>query len=460
MNGENFNAGPEQQRRRLRLSDLLHTLRKHLPLIVACAAVGLILGIILSVVPYLRGEMRKQYAIKSSIAVTSQNESGMFTAQSKDPNSSDIYLAEEMVDAVIYVMKSNRTLQAAVDRLELSGISTKDISNNLILSQYNDTQIVEMTLYWRSAQEGVEILAAINQVAPGILVDTLKIGNVAVINDPTAQYLIGGGVNATMWGYMTILGLLLGVGFAALELLLRPTLLNCGDMESVFAVEVLGQIPDRKDFFRKMRNPFSVPEDEAHGAEVRDNYLSAAYLLKNRIQKMEHPCVYVTSSIRSEGRTTVTANLAVQLSDIGLHVLVVDLDTRNPKLGGLFLNKAAYQNSINALYRGDAAKEAAITRLTDSLDILPALPEPGPIPPDEALREIIAGLREDYDVILMDTAPVGQAADTMGLNQLADAALLVVRFDCASMELIRDSITRVERSGMQILGCIVNGTRV
>lgn len=448
-----------QSRKQLRVSDILYAVRKHMVMILLFTAAGLALGIVLSVASYMRGEMSKQYAITTAIAVTSQNENGMFTAQSNNPNSTDIYLAEEMVDSVIYVLKSDKTLDAAVKRLKLLGITTKDIYNNLVLTQYKETQIIEITLYWRSAQEGVEILTAINEVAPAILIDTLKIGNVSVINSPTSRYLIGGNLNATMWGYMAVLGLLLGVGFAVLELLLRPTLLNSRDMERTFAIEVLGEIPERKKYFRKKRNLLLTSEDDEDNSEVLDNYVSLAHILKNYLQKREHTCVYITSAAQNEGKTTVTAYLAVHLAEVGMKVLVIDFDTRNPKLGGLFLNKVEYDNSINALYRGEIDREEAITSLTGNLDILPAVLERKPLPLDEALLDMVKDLRGKYDVILMDTAPVGQVADTMSLNQLADIALLVVRYDGASMENIRDALIRLDKSGMQIMGCVVNGVK-
>lgn len=444
----------------LRISDILFAIRKHIVLVLVFTAAGLGLGIILSVVSYMRGEMSKQYAISTSIAVTSQNENGLFTtAKSNDPNSTDIYLAENMVDSVIYVMKSDKTLNAAVNRLNLLGITTKDIYNNLTLTQYNETQIIDITLYWRSAQEGVEILTAINEVAPGILIDTLKIGNVSVINEPTDRYLIGGNINATMWGYMAVLGMCLGMGFAVLELLLRPTLLNTHDMERAFAVEVLGEIPERKQYFKKKRNLLLQNEDDEINADVLDNYVSLGHIVKNHLRTEEHTCIYVTSASQNEGKTTVTAHIAVQLADIGMKVLVIDFDTRNPKLGGMFLNKMEYENSINALYRGETTRENAITNLTGNLDILPAVLERRPLPLDDALLEMVSQLKEYYDVILMDTAPVGQVADTMRLNQLADVALLVVRFDGASLESIRDALARLDKSGMRIMGCVVNGVK-
>lgn len=241
------------ERKQLQLIDVIYAVRKHLLLIVLCTGIGLILGIALSVVSYMRGEMSKSYAIKAAIAVTSQNENGLFTTQSNDPNSTDIYLAEDMVDSVIFVMKSDKVLDAAVERLNLMGVSTKDIYNNLIMEQYNKTQVIEITLYWRSAQEGIEILNAIMEVAPNILVETLKIGNVSVINQPKSQYLIGGSLNASMWVYMAVLGMAFGVGLSVIMLLLSPTLLKTSDMERLFGLEILGEIPEEKGFFRKKK---------------------------------------------------------------------------------------------------------------------------------------------------------------------------------------------------------------
>lgn len=445
--------------RELRLVDLVYAVRKRLTLIIICAMVGLAVGVILSVVSYMRGEMAKQYAVSSSIAVTSQDKNGLFTAQSSNPNSNDIYLAENMVDSVIYVIKSDQTLNAAIEKLGLLGVTAKDIYRNLVLTQYNETQIIEMTLYWRSAQEGVEILTAINDVAAGILVKTLKIGSVSVINNPTARYLIGGSINAMLWVYMVLLGALLGVGYAVLELLLRPTLLETDDMERYYNVEVLGEIPNRSGYFRKRRNLLLTSEDDDQVPEIMDNYVSLAHILKSRLRRMDHPCIYITSAAQNEGKTTAAAHLAVQMAEIGMKVLLVDFDTRNPRLGGLFLNKVEYPHSINALYRGDTVTEDAITHLTANLDILPAVLERIPLPFDDPLLEIISDLKQHYDVVLMDTAPVGLVADTMSLNQLADVALLVVRFDGTSLETIRDAIARLHKSGMNILGCIVNGVK-
>lgn len=453
---------PNQQRneqKQIRITDFLYAFRKHYLLIIICTIIGLIVGIALSVVSYMRGEMTKRYAIKSSIAVTSQNENGLFTSSSNNPGERDVYLAEEMVDSVIYVMKSDKMLNAAIERLSLIGVTVKDIYDNLELSQYNETQIIEMTLYWRSAQEGIEILNAITSVSADILIDTLKIGNVSTVNEPKSKYLIGGNINANVWGYLAVLGLCVGAGLSILDLLLRPTLLDPEDMENYFALEILGKIPERKAYFSRKKKALIYGDDENTDFNVADNYVSIAHIVRHKVRKKENSCVYVTSSSQNEGKTTVTAHLAVQLSELGMKVLVIDFDTRNPMLGGQFLDKVEYEHSLNALYKGDISQEDAITHLTGKLDILPAVLERKPLVIDEALLSLVRSFEKCYDIILIDTAPVGLVADTMSLNRLADTAIVVVRFDGAQLEKIRESLIRLEKSDMDIMGCIINGVK-
>ena len=457
--GQESRFAPEEGRRQLRIRDILYALRKRMMMILIFTAVGLCLGVVLGLVSYLRGEMSKEYLITSSIAVTSQNANGLFISEAKSPNSSDIYLAEDIVDAVIYVIRSDRTLNAAVEKMNLIGVSAKDIYDNLRVAQYNETQIVELSLYWRSAQEGIAILTAINQVMPDILIDTLKIGGASVINEPRSKYIIGGSLNASVWVMMAMMGALLGMGLAVLELLVRPTLLNTRDVTTQLGLELLGEIPERKAYFRKKRNLLFWAEEEDGDPVVLDNYVAIAHILQRQFSRTPNACVYLTSATQGEGKTTVIAYLAVMLSGLGTRVLLLDLDTRNPRLGGMFLNKVDYNYSLNAVYRGDTDAMEAVTHLTGTLDILPTVLENKPLPNDEAMCDLILTLKANYDIVLIDTAPVGQVAETMSLNQIVDAVLFVMRIDRASIAQIREALYRIEKSGRSVRGCIVNGVK-
>ena len=442
----------------IRIADIIYGMIKHRLLIIGMTAAGLLVGVVLSGISYLQGEMSKEYIITSSFSVNTQTDNGLFTSGYDYPSINDIDMATDLSDTVSYVLKSDKMLDEIIDSLGLLGVTTKNIADNLTLEPYEETQIIEMSLYWRSADEGIRILTAINREAPEILKETLNIGSTAVINQPSAKYLIGGSVNIVLWGYLALLGFGLSLGIILLELIMRPTLLNVDDIENEYGMEVLCEIADDKAYFEKKE---SILVDDETGISVRESFASAAHIIHNHLRKKDGPhIIYMTSALKNEGKTSIIANLAVQLSDLEKKVLLVDLDMKNPNLGGMFLKRVDYEHSLNAFYAGDITKEEAIISLTGYLDIIPTILERSAIPLDSNLFQVIRKIAEGYDYVLMDTAPVGLTADPMSLNQIASAALFVVRYDNATLQEIKDALERVEKSGVQLLGCVVNGIKV
>lgn len=441
----------------IRIADILYGIIKHRLLIIGMTVAGLLVGVVLSGISYLQGEMSKEYLVTSAFSVNTQTDNGLFTSGYDFPSINDIDMSTDLADTVSYVLKSDKMLDEIIDSLGLLGVTTKDIADNLTLTPYGETQIIEMSLYWRSADEGINILTALNEEAPEVLKETLNIGNTAVINPPSAKYLIGGSVNVVLWGYLALLGFGLSLGIILLELIMRPTLLNVADIESEYGLEVLCEIADDKAYFEKKD---SILVDDGIGTEVRESFSSAAHIIKNHLRKAGPHIIYITSTLKDEGKTSILANLAVQLSDLEKKVLLVDLDMKNPHLGGLFLKRVDYEHSLNAFYAGDITKEEAIVPLTGYLDIIPTILERSAIPLDSNLFQVIRKIAEGYDYVLMDTAPVGLTADPMSLNQIASAALFVVQYDNATLQEIKDALERVEKSGVQLLGCVVNGIKV
>lgn len=440
-----------------RISDILYGIIKHRILIVSLTIVGLLVGIVLSGISFLQGEMSKQYMITSSFTVNTQTEEGSFTSGFNYPDYNDVNMSEDLVGTVSYVLKSDMMLEDIINSLGLLGVTTSDIYSNLKLQQYEETQIIEMNLYWRSADEGINILTELTKKAPEILKETLNIGTISVLNQPAAKYIIGGNVNVVLWGYTTLIGLGIGLIITILIVFVHPTLINTEDIGKVYEKELLGEIAEDEAYFAKRK---SVMEVDGISLDVRESFASAAHIIHSRLQKKEKPhVVYVTSTLRGEGKTSVIANLAIQLSNLEKHVLLVDLDTRNPNLGGMFLKKVDYAHSLNAFYAGDISKTEAVVSLNGYLDIMPTVLERNSIPLDSNLFRVIKQIADDYDYILIDTAPVGLIADSMNLDQIASAVLFVIRYDDATLKEINVALERIDKMGAELLGCIVNGVK-
>lgn len=439
----------------IRISDLLKTILKKRRLILLLAVAGLAVGVLLSVVSYLRGEMSKEYAITSSFAVTSTTEDGLFTSQTNNPNSTDIYLAENMVDSVIYVIKSDRTLDVAIGKLDLIGISTKDINKNLTAKQYNDTQIVELTLYWRSAEEGVKILEAINNVSPAILIDILKIGGVSVVNKPTARYIVGGSVNASLWIYMTILGAVIGVVISLMEMFLRPTLINSEDVNSQLGLDLLTEIPDSARWFDD-RCFISADPEGVEDRQTRIQFSFLAHIVDVRLSAKNQKFLFISSVCPDEGRSSIVAGLGDGLNALEKRVLLVDLDVEQPELSALFAHRTDRAHSLNALYRGEAIPEDVIFSVRPGFDVLPAILDEHKLPTDGSMIALLKRLATGYDYVLIDSPATRQTGKIMDMNQLGGQVLWLVRYDTAPISEIRKTLERLKKSGISVLGCVVN----
>lgn len=438
----------------LRIGDLLYALLKRWKLIVSLTFMGMVFGLLLTGMTHIQSSLQS-YDIRGSFAISTYA-NGTFLGGNTRPTNQDFTTAENMVDSVSYLLRSVRVLEEVINDQAILGTSASDLRSRLAVSRHNATQILELRLSWLNPEEGIAIWQSVIEQTNLILPAVLKMGSLIIINEPVASVTIVGSSGNTLALLLTALGFAAGAGFAVLELLVHPTLTNVKDIETMFGLETIGIIPRDNIYFRQKKTSLLVQEDTG-SSDIIQNFASAAYILRNRLgNKEQHHCFYVTSAIAQEGKTTVAANLAIQLSDMERRTLLIDFDMRNPSLGSLFLGNVDYNRSLNSVYRGEATAKDAITTLTGYLDLLPMVLEHNGIMLDSAIVDLITQLKEEYEYVIIDASPVGIASETLSLNQVAATVLFVIGYDMASIPEIQNSLEKLEKAGTRILGCIAN----
>ncbi len=439
----------------IRVSDMIFVLKKRWKMVLSLTMIGFIFGMLLLTVAYIRNS-RQSYAANGSFAISTKNGEGIYTNGAQIANNSDFHLAEDMADAVSYVVLSDHVLREVISERGLLGVTPEELRSKLTIQQYQETQIMEMRFTWNSEAEAVNIWQSIIDVANTSLPNTLQVGQLAIINEPQVEQAGTSAASLLMPVILTMIGFFCGVGFAIIELLIRPTLNNAKDAETMFGLETIGIIPRDDGYFKRHRRSMLMSNDNERSSVVQ-NYSAAAYILRNRLGEKERShCFYVTSSVAGEGKSTVAANLAIQLSDMEHKTLLIDFDMRNPSLGTFFMDKVDYAHSLNALYRNEATEEDAITSLTGYLDLLPAILEHNALSMDTTITELIQRLSDTYEYIILDSAPVGEASETLSLNRVANTVLFVVGYDSTPLPVIQNSLEKLDKSGIRVLGCVVN----
>ena len=168
--------------------------------------------------------------------------------------------------------------------------------------------------------------------------------------------------------------------------------------------------------------------------------------------------IVITSSIPQEGKSTVTANLALSMAQRGQKVLLVDADLHRPQQHQV--SNLSNQVGLSNVLVGEIEYQAAIKQVTNNLDVLTAgVAPPNPIAllDSQAMTSLVEQFSADYDFVIIDTPPLMAASEALVLGKMADGVVLVVRpglVDSVGVNLAKE---RLEQSDQNVLGIVVNG---
>lgn len=245
-----------------------------------------------------------------------------------------------------------------------------------------------------------------------------------------------------------LLGLIIPFVTLLIRQLLRYRIEGHDDVASLTKVPIVADVPMANE--SAMTNAGIVVQ-----ADKNTQMDEVFRLLRTNVQfmmKENEKTILFTSSISGEGKTFLAANLAVSFALLGMKVILIGCDIRKPALGRLFGTSNQKQGLTNLLRADHVTAENLHKEISDSgvnpnLDLLLS----GPIPPNptelltrKSLKDVLDLLSEEYDYIILDTAPVGLITDTLQLTQYANVCCYVCRADYTpktNLELV-ESLTR------------------
>jgi capsular exopolysaccharide synthesis family protein len=175
--------------------------------------------------------------------------------------------------------------------------------------------------------------------------------------------------------------------------------------------------------------------------------------------------VLVASPARGDGKTTVAANLARALAEDGKDVIAVDCDLRRPQLArrlgvGEEVNFGLDSVLIDKRQIDDALVEVEVEGGT--LRVMPggAPPNPSVLLGSDRMRSVLAELREEADMVIIDTPPLLAVSDAIPLQEQVSGTVLVARVDQTTRDSIRKSISFIATAGGNLLGFVATGVQL
>ncbi len=254
----------------------------------------------------------------------------------------------------------------------------------------------------------------------------------------------------------TVIGLLLGILGAFVLEYLDNTVKTSKEVEKILGMPVLGLIPWMEGT-EKDTQPLVAHFDPK--SPVAEAYRTLRSNIKFASLGQPLKTLLVTSTVAKEGKTSTSTNLAITLAQSGQRVLLVDADLRNPRLNRVF--KIQREPGLSDVLIGRTSLEDAVYEVPDiaNLYLLPC----GPIPPNpaellssQALQNLMETLKQQYDLVIFDSAPLLPVSDSVELGKMVDGAILVVRAGVTERDFLEEVKRILENARLRVLGVVLN----
>ncbi|MGF1449413.1 MAG: GumC family protein [Opitutales bacterium] len=275
--------------------------------------------------------------------------------------------------------------------------------------------------------------------------------------DPEQPNLEKQAIWAVMAGFLSLVLVPVGLG------LLDTRLKTQWEIEEFLGTQLLGEIPRFDNVNRKKRPHLAAGNNQPTLCEA----FRGLYGRMELCTRVDYPkIVLVASTVPSEGKSLVASNLAYTFARHGRRVLLTDVDFRGPSQH-LYHGLDNSTGILPWLKEGkdaspDVVQEATlgIHEVTENLHFLPSGgvdKQPTEFFSNPRLKGLFDQLRKDYDLIVLDTPPVGVFPDTLLLKPFVDEVIYVCRFRKVNKFRVRHFLEKIHEAGHNLEGVVLNG---
>lgn len=432
----------------MELRDYLRILRRNWILIVSVTLVGLLSGGALSILT------KPTYVSETQLFVSIQN-SGSAQELQQGNN-----FSQARVQSYVEIVGSPAVLQPAIDALGLS-LTADELSGKVTATTQLNTVLISISVADHSP---VQAAAVAQAVASSLIatVDSLEKPKVGSGTSPVSLSIIKPAKapslpSAPNTKFNLLLGLLtglaVGLGIAILKSILDNRIRGEADLRLITDAPLLGGISFDQDAARKPLLTQAAPQSPR-----AESFRTLRTNLQFANVSGRAKSVLLTSSLPGEGKSTTATNLAIALAQAGQSVCLIDADLRRPMVHE-YLGLERNAGLTTALVGAADINELLQPWGEDNLFVLTS----GVIPPNPSellgsseMKELLDGLEEAFDTVIIDAPPLLPVTDAAVLSQHVGGVVIVVGSHKLKQQDLEKSLNALELVGSTVLGIVLN----
>ncbi len=364
---------------------------------------------------------------------------------------SDIILNQKLVSTYREIIKSRLVLEQVIHNLNLS-YTLEQMQKMIDVQSKEDTEILKITVTDSEPQMASKIANNLAEVFDHEITKIYKLNNVSIIDraevpeNPSNNHFVRDIILAALIGF---------TGSSAIIFIIfyfDDTIRSVDEVEGEVGTPVIAKI-------YKDTNKIDLIVDKKPNALTSESIRTLRTNLQFAAVDDELKTILVTSSLPAEGKSFISANLAISFAQTGKKVLIIDCDLRKGRQHKIF--NVSGKVGLSNLLIGDISKsrDFIIKTSIENLSIIPRgvfPPNPSELLNSKKNASIINTLKKYYDIIILDGAPISGLADSLILSTYVDKVLLVTAVNYSVKTELKNTIKALENVNAQIAGCVVN----
>ncbi len=389
---------------------------------------------------------KPMYESSGTIILSVFNENDVLTDAETEYDSSELNLNERLMNTYSQIIKSDSVTCKVVENLNLN-MTGRQLAKNLTITTESKSTIMRINVKSDDPELAAKIVTETENVFFEKIEELYKIKSSKILDEPTVDR---NPTNIAPKKYAFIfgaIGLVLSMSILLIKEFLNDNIKSENDVEKKLKMNLLSKIEHirGKDKLVSLNEGISSTE--------------AFRVLVANIKALYSKVVLVTSNMPGEGKSIVSANLAITYANSGKKTLLIDSDMRRGTQHELFelsnnigLSNLVFDDDIN--YEKYLQKE-----VISNLDILPkgsANLNYSKLLFSEIIEKILDDAREKYEFIIIDGTPCQMVADGALLYRIIDSVAIVVKYNNTKCSDVNKICKDIKRNHGEVLGVIIN----
>lgn len=432
----------------INIRDFLNYLKKYVLVIVAVALV-LIIGVFI----YDKSIKKPLYTTYTTIILTKSNETQTGTTITQN----DILLNQKLVETYSKIIKSKLVLEQVISETGVT-YTAEELSENVSVEAYENTEMLKISVTDQDPELAANIANSIAQVFSGEIAKIYQINNISVVDVAVTPEEVSNNTlkrDLLIALFISIFGT---IGVVFVVYYFDDTVKLTDDLEEEIGMPVVAKV-FKSDIGSKNNRKVELLAQKYPKSVVSESIKTLRTNLQFSSVDEDIKTILITSSIPGEGKSFISANLAISFAQTDKRVLIVDCDMRKGRQHRIF--KLSNSKGLSNLLIDDMTnyKDYINKTSVDGVHVITrgtVPPNPSELLNSKKNSDLLRVLKAKYDVIIYDGVPCNGLPDSIIMSKLVDKVLIVSSDSMTPKSVLESTKKQLESVNAPVAGDVLN----